>query len=109
MKECGKLTCSSLIYLLCRDSKYIQHFNHYLHDDVRHRLSWSNLGIGLHASEEVLDPLKYVNKSLLGSNNVLRRLRSSRIKLGCKETSRMIRTWRRTPAPAKITFAGEKT
>ena len=29
--------------------------------------------------------------------------------LGCKGTSKKIQTWRRTPAPAKITVAGEKT
>ena len=45
----GKLTCSSLFYLLCRNSKDIEYFNHYLHDDVRHRRRWLNLGIGLQA------------------------------------------------------------
>jgi hypothetical protein len=82
MQEYGKLTCASLLYLLCRNSQDIQYFNHYLHYDVRHRRVWSNLGIGLQAPEEVLDAFKDVNKSLLSSDNILSRLRSFRVKPG---------------------------
>ncbi len=60
----GKLTCSSLFYLLCRYSKDIEYFNHYLHDDVRHCRRWWDLGTGLEAFEKVLDPLKDVDEDL---------------------------------------------
>ena len=97
----GKLTCSSLFYLLCRYSKDIEYFNHYLHDDVRHCRRWWDLGTGLEAFEKVLDPLKDVDEDLLGCTNVLTRLRSFSVKFGgCKEISRKIQTWRRTPTPA---------
>jgi hypothetical protein len=67
MQGYGKLTRSSLFYLLCRNSQDIQYFDHYLHDDVRHRRAWSNLGIGLQASEKVLDALKDVDQGLLAA------------------------------------------
>ena len=71
-----KLTRSSLLYLLCRDSEDIEYFNHYLHDDVRHRHGWWNFGIRLEAFEEVLNALKDVDEGLLGCTNILSRLRS---------------------------------
>jgi hypothetical protein len=83
----GELTCSSLFYLLCRNGQDIQYLNHYLNDDVRHRRVWSNLGIGLQAFEKVLNAFEDVNQSLLGSNDILSRLRSFRVRPGCKETS----------------------
>ncbi len=71
-----KLTCSSLFYLLCRNGKDIEYFNHYLHDDVRHRRGWWNFGIDLEAFEEVLNAFKDVDEGLLGCTDVLSRLRS---------------------------------
>ena len=109
MQGYGKLTCSSLLHLFRRNPQDVQHFNHYLYDNVRHRRIRSNLGIGLQASEKVLDAFKDVNESLLCRNNILSRLGNFRVKPSCKETSRAIQTWRSTPAPANITFAGEKT
>ena len=52
---CGKLTGSPLFYLLCGDSENIQNFHHYLHDDIGHRLVWSDLRIPLQTFEKVLD------------------------------------------------------
>jgi hypothetical protein len=87
----------------------IQYFHHYLNDDVRHCLGWSNLRIGLQTFEKVLDPLKDVDKCLLRCIDILNRLTSIDVKLGLRRDVDKILTWRRTPAPAKITVAGEKT
>ena len=57
----GKLTCSSLLYLLCRNSENIQNFHHYFHDDVRHCLAWFDLRIRLQTFEKVLNAFKNVD------------------------------------------------
>ena len=77
MQRCWKPTCSSLSYLLCRNSEDVQYFNHYLHDDVRHRCGWRNFGIDLEAFEKVLNTLKDVDEGLLACTNVLSRLTGS--------------------------------
>ena len=41
--------------------------------------------------------------------DILDRLTSSDVKIGSQRDVDNILTWRRTPAPAKITDAGEKT
>ena len=41
--------------------------------------------------------------------DILDRLTSSDVKIGSRRDVDIILTWRRTPAPAKITDAGEKT
>jgi hypothetical protein len=82
-----KLTRPPPFYLLCRNSENIQHFRHYLHDDVHHRCTWLNLRIRFQAFEKVLDPLKYVDQCLLGRTNVLSRLTSLEVKLDCKRSS----------------------
>ena len=105
----GKLTRSSLSYLLCSDSENIQYFHHNLHDDVRHcRRRW-DLRIRLQTFEEVLDALKNVDEGVLRCFDILDRLTSSDVKIGSRRDVDNILTWRRTPAPAKITDAGEKT
>ena len=105
----GELTCSSLFYLLRRDSENIQNFHHYLHDDIRHCLVWSDLRIRLETSEKVLDTFKNVDQGLLRCIHILNCLKSFDVKLGLQRNVNQIPTWRRTPAPANITFAGEKT
>jgi hypothetical protein len=69
-----KLTCPSLFSLLCRNSKDIQYFNHYLDNDVRHRLGWWDFGVGLETFEEIFNTLKDVDQGLLGRTNILSRL-----------------------------------
>ena len=108
-KAYWELTSSSLLYLLRSDSKNIQYFHHYLDDDVGHRLAWSDLGICLQTFEKVLDTLKDVNQSVLRCTDVLNRLTGFYINLGLRRDVNDIHTWRRTPAPANITVAGEKT
>jgi hypothetical protein len=56
-----KLTCPSLFCLLCRNSKDIQYFNHYLYSYVCHRLGWWDFGVGLETFEEILNTLKDVD------------------------------------------------
>ena len=107
MQACRKLTRSSLFYLLRRDSKDIQDFHHDLDDDVRHSIAWLDLRIRLRPFEEILDPLKYIDQGLLRRIDVLNGLPIFDVKLTREETDK-IQTWRRTPAPAKITVAGEK-
>ena len=76
MQAPGKLTRSSLSYLLCSDSENIQYFNHYLNNDVRHRRRWWNLGICLQAFEKVFDPFEDVDQGVLGCTDILGRLMS---------------------------------
>ena len=109
MQAPGKLTRSSLSYLLCSDSENIQYFNHYLNNDVRHRRRWWNLGICLQAFEKVLDPFEDVDQGILYCTDILSRLLRLNVKLELQRDKDKISTWRRTPAPAKITVAGEKT
>ena len=106
---CGKLTGSPLFYLLCGDSENIQNFHHYLHDDIGHRLVWSDLRIPLQTFEKVLDTFENVDQGLLRRVDILNRLTSFDVKLGLQRGVDGIQTWRRTPAPANITVAGEKT
>jgi hypothetical protein len=81
LHRCPQLTFSSLFYLLCRDTKDVQYFHHYLHDDVRLGSAWSNLCISLQALEKVLDPFKDVDQGILRCNNILSRLTDLRVKL----------------------------
>jgi hypothetical protein len=108
-RNIGKLTRSSLWYLLCRDSENIQYFHHYLNDDVRHRRGWWNLHVSLQTFEKVLDPHKDVDQGLLRCTDILSRLTRFEVKLGLRRDMDRIPTWRRTPAPAKIAVAGENT
>ena len=67
-----------------------------------------DLGICLQTFEKVLDTFKDVDQGLLRCIDILNRLTSFDVKLGLGRDVDKIRTWRRTPAPAKITVAGEK-
>ena len=104
----GKLTRSPVLYLLRRSAQNIQDFNHDLDNDIRHCLAWSNLRIGLQTFEKVLDTFKNVDHGLLRRIYILHCLTSFDVK-GLRRDVDKIPTWRRTPAPAKITVAGEKT
>ena len=76
IKGYQKLTRSSLFYLLRCNTQDIQYFHHYLHNDIRHRRAWSNLGIRLQSFEKVLDLLKDIYEYLLRRTNVFNRLTS---------------------------------
>ena len=65
-----------------------------------------DLGICLQTFEKVLDTFEDVDQGLLRCIDILNRLTG--VKLGSGRDVDKIRTWRRTPAPANITVAGEK-
>ena len=75
-----KLTCSSLLYLLCRDSENIQNFHHYLNNDIRHCLAWSDCRVGLQTFEKVLDTFKDIDQGFLRRSDILNRLTSFDVK-----------------------------
>ncbi len=65
MQGYGKLTYSSLFYLLCHNSQDIEYFNHYLNDDVRRRRGWSNLSRGHQHLRKSPSPVRKPASSLL--------------------------------------------
>ena len=65
MEGSWMLTYLPLFCFLCRDSKDIEYFNHYLYNDIRHRCGWWNFGIGFETFEEILNTLKDVDEGLL--------------------------------------------
>ena len=108
-RNIGKLTRSSLSYLFSRDGENIEYFHHYLNDDVRHRRSRWNLRVRFEAFEKVLNTFKDIDQCVLRRTDVLGCLMNVDVNLESQRDRDKILTWRRTPAPAKITVAGEKT
>ena len=104
-----RLTLSSLLHLLRHNQKDSKYLNHYLHHDVLHSICRRHLGIFFEPSEEILNSIEDINERILARSNILYRL--------CWFSIRKFQVWgdpkqsteRRTPAPAKITFAGENT
>ena len=68
-------TCSTLSHFLRRDREDVQHLDHYLYYDVRHRVCRRHGGISLEAFEEVLDAFEEIDERILTRFNVLSRLR----------------------------------
>ena len=68
-------TCSTLSHFLRRDREDVQHLDHYLYYDVRHRVCRRHGGISLEAFEEVLHVLEEIDERILTRFNVLSRLR----------------------------------
>ena len=58
--------------------------------------------------KKILDTFKDVYQGLLCCVDILNCLTNFDVKLGLRRGDKLL-TWRRTPAPAKITVAGEKT
>src|SRR5216683_2180057 len=103
------LTRSSLLNFFRRNPKNREYLHHDLNDYIRHfRCQW-HLGVDFEASEKTFDPLKDVDKCVLACANILSSLSNIGIRLAHAKLSRRMRTKRRTPTPAKITFAGENT
>jgi hypothetical protein len=70
-----RLTRPSLLDLLCRDSKDSENLDHYLYDQILHRLGQSHLNICLETFEKVFDPLEEIDERVLARSDILSRLR----------------------------------
>ena len=76
----GNVLMSSLVHLLVRNAQDVQYLHHHLHDDVRHRGTWSNL-VWVSRRLKKFSMLKDVDKSILRCADVLSYLTTSRGKL----------------------------
>jgi hypothetical protein len=76
---------------------------------MHHFWRWSYLRIDFEPSEKTFDTLEDVDKSFLASANIFNCLKEKDVTTGNPKESRNLSTKSRTPTPAKITFAGEKT
>src|SRR5260221_51366 len=105
-----QLTRSSLFNLLCRNGEDRQYLNHDLHDGVRHCWGRLNFGIQLQPPEKSLYTFENINEHVLTRINVLGRPADIEVTMTRNNTrSKRSLTWKRTPMPVDITFAGEKT
>ena len=68
-----------------------------------------HLSVDFEPSEKTLDTLENVDKSFLASANISNCLKGIGVTTGKTDEWRKICTKSRTPTPAKMTFAGEKT
>ena len=102
-----QLTSPPLLNLRRYYRKNGENFHHDFQHDVDHRLRWWKCCIGLKALEKVLNALEEIDEHLLACIDILGRLSNDGIMKPCILKSRL--TKRRTPIPAKITFAGENT
>ena len=76
MKDRGyQRTRSTLSHFLRCDREDIQHLDHYLHYDVRHRVCRRHRGISLKTLEEVLHALEEIDERILAGFNIFSRLR----------------------------------
>jgi hypothetical protein len=96
-----------LFDLLRRNCKDVQNFNHYLDNDIGHRVCGRHFCIRFEAFEKILDPVEEIGKGFFTCVDVLGSLTDIGIENDSKEGSRRILTKKRIPMPAEITFAGE--
>ena len=67
------------------------------------------MSVDFESPKETFDTLEDVDNSFLASANISNCLNSIGVTTGNTKEERKICTKRRTPTPAKITFAGENT
>jgi hypothetical protein len=95
---------------LCRDSQDSKNFHHYLNNQVLHCLIQSHFNVDIETFEKAFNPVEYTNKRILARANIFSGLQTLWSDLSAPiKQSRKLRTMRKTPIPAKITFAGENT
>jgi len=97
-----------LLDLLGRDRQNRKNLNHDLSDYVHHFRRRRHLNIVFKASEKILYAFEDVDEVVLACSNILDSLRIVKVDFARAKVQRL-RTERRTPTPAKITFAGENT
>jgi hypothetical protein len=103
------LTRSALFNFFRRNRKNTENLDQYRRDCVHHILIRWHLGVDFEPSKETFYALEDVKKGILACANIFRCLLDVDIKMASAEASGRIQTKRRTPTPAKITFAGENT
>ena len=80
------LTRSTPLHLFRCDREDVQNFNHYLDDDIGHRVCWWHFRIGFESFEEVLDPIEEIDKGFFTGADVLGSLADFGIKNASKKT-----------------------
>ena len=60
-----------MLDLLCRNPKYTQDLDHDLDRDIHHVYRQWHLGVRFETSEEILDALEDIYKSIPASTNIL--------------------------------------
>ena len=96
-----------MFHLLRRNREDVKNLDHYLHNDIGHRICWWHFCIGFEAFEEVLDPLEEIGKRFFTCADILGGLTDIAVENASTRGSRKILTKKRTPIPAEIIFAGE--
>jgi hypothetical protein len=102
-------TRSFLFNLLCHDPEDRQYLNHDFDDNVSHSCGRCDCSVRLEAPEEIFDSFEQVNEHISARFDVLCRLTNAIVTMASTRKSKPMLTKRRTPIPAKITFAGEDT
>jgi len=77
---------SSLIrpcFTSCRRPNDCQYLHHYIRGHFRHSRSRWHRGVDFKPTEEVLNPAEQINENALAGVDVLSRLKSLRVKMGC--------------------------
>jgi hypothetical protein len=100
-----------LLDLLRRNRKNTKGLHQNVHGDIHHFGRQWHLGVCFETSEKVLYALEEIDEGVLAGANILGRLRDGGFSVADAQrcVTRILRTRRRTPTPAKITFAGENT
>jgi hypothetical protein len=98
-----------LLDLLRRDRQNRKDLNHDLSDYIHHFLCRRHLSIVFKSSEKILYAFEDIDEIVLACPNVLDCLGIENVDFASSKGQRRLRTERRTPTPAKITFAGENT
>ena len=96
-----------MLDLLGRDRQNRKNLNHDLSDYVHHFRRRRYLNIVFKASEKILYAFEDIDENVLACSNILDCLGIVNVNFAWAKALRRIRTERRTPNPAKITFAGE--
>ena len=63
-----------MLHFFSRDREDVQHFNHYLHDYISHRVCRRYCGISLEALEKVLDTFEEIDEGILAGFDIFGRL-----------------------------------
>ena len=99
-------TGSSLLYFLRDNAEDRDDLNHDLDDDVYHSLRRSDLYVCFKPLEKVFHTAKKIDESVFACADILNSLKGKQSQNYLFAGSRKVLTWRRTPIPVNIAFAG---